>query len=100
MDRYIEYLFGWIIGTFAGLIRIYYQTAQAEKKICGHNLISGGLVSGFTALMAYSLCLAWGMENTPLIIFVTGICGWTGATMLDFFADEIKKWISSKGGKH
>lgn len=73
------------------VIRIF---AQGKRRSL-FEFISNIVVSTFSGMMAYFLCLGFDV-NTGLTSAITGLSGWAGVEFIKFLIDTVKKVLERK----
>ena len=83
------------LGAIAGAMKEVNKIQSSRFSL--KNLIAGSAVAAFVAFVAYLLLGGFSI-NGNLVAAITGIAGWMGGNLMDFFGQALKKMISKKLG--
>lgn len=89
--KWYDLLFNLAISLFGGLVK----TLTSEEQKNFSKFLASAVVGGFAGLLTYMICSNFGL-SWQITSFATGVAGYMGDTILDFFSKLIPKFISGK----
>lgn len=95
MQDYLSILIHAFLALVAGIIKdLNVAMKEGFKPL---KMICNGIISSFVGIVVFFLCMSLGTDNY-LTAFFTSIAGWMGGSLMDFFSDLLKKYLSRKIG--
>lgn len=83
-----------LLALFAGMMKEL-NKLNKQKKFNFGKLIAGGCVSSFVGVTTFFLCEHF-QVGAYMTAFLTSIAGWMGGSLMDFFGESLKRFITKK----